>query len=290
MNTDSFATMTDDLDAVYSTATPQAQVKAVTWFEEQCGKCGGSGVYHGMSRFGMACFACSGTGKLTFKTSPAQRAKAKAGAANRKIKQAENKIAVAQAWRDENKAEAAWMDEAAGRGFEFASSLSAALTKYGSLTEKQLAAVRKCVISSAEMQARRAAEKVEAAKAAPAISVEAIEVAFRNAKDSGIRYPRLRLDDFVFTPAPDHGKNAGAVYVKSGEQYLGKVIGGKLFATRECTQEASGRVIAAASDPHKAAVAYGQKFGSCAVCGRELTDSASIERGIGPICAENYGW
>jgi hypothetical protein len=26
------------------------------------------------------------------------------------------------------------------------------------------------------------------------------------------------------------------------------------------------------------------------VCGRTLTNDGSIERGIGPICAENYGW
>ena len=71
---------------------------------------------------------------------------------------------------------------------------------------------------------------------------------------------------------------------------MGKIIGGKLFATRECTQEASDRILAVSSDPHGAAVAYGQKFGSCAVCGRELTDHTSIERGIGPICAGKYGW
>jgi hypothetical protein len=37
-------------------------------------------------------------------------------------------------------------------------------------------------------------------------------------------------------------------------------------------------------------VAYGKKFGRCAVCMRELSDPESIERGIGPVCAERMGW
>jgi hypothetical protein len=287
---DQFADMKDDLDAIFN--APIVAIKETVWFEEKCKKCDGKGkVTIGWTFTRLAsCFACGGTGKLTFKTSPEQRARVKASTETRKVKQAENKASQIQAWRDENKAEAAWLDEAAGRGFEFAASLSAALTKFGSLTEKQLAAVRKCAVADGERKVKWAAEKAQATAAAPTVSVEAIEVAFAKAKDSGIRYPRLRLDDFIFTPAPATGKNAGAVYIKSGDQYLGKIIGGKLFATRECTQDASERILAASSDPHKAAVAYGQKFGSCAVCGRELTDGSSIERGIGPICAGKYGW
>lgn len=38
------------------------------------------------------------------------------------------------------------------------------------------------------------------------------------------------------------------------------------------------------------AIAYGKKFGRCAVCNRELTDEESIERGIGPVCADRMGW
>lgn len=285
---DAFKDFKDDLDAIYSPKAPATE--GVVWFEEACRKCNGTGVYHGFSRHGRACFACGGKGKMQFKTSPEQRAKAKQYAENHKVKQAEKKAANVQAWLDANKAEAEWLLEAAGRGFEFAVSLQAALHKYGSLTDGQLAAVRKCVIASAERMAKRAAEKVEAEKTAPQISIEAIEVAFNKAKEAGIRYPRLRLDTFVFTPAASHGKNPGAVYVKSGEQYLGKILGGKLYATRECPSEASERIVAAASDPHAAAVAYGKKFGCCAVCGRELTEGGSIERGIGPVCAEKYGW
>jgi hypothetical protein len=37
-------------------------------------------------------------------------------------------------------------------------------------------------------------------------------------------------------------------------------------------------------------VAYGKRTGACSCCGRELTNGESIDRGIGPICAEKYGW
>lgn len=38
------------------------------------------------------------------------------------------------------------------------------------------------------------------------------------------------------------------------------------------------------------AKAFGDLYGSCCHCHRLLTDEESIRRGIGPICAEKYGW
>jgi hypothetical protein len=122
--------------------------------------------------------------------------------------------------------------------------------------------------------------------------VEAIEVAFNNAKQAGIKFPKLRLDTFVFSPAGENSKNAGAIYIKNKEDgvYLGKVAGGRLFTSRDCDTETSERIVAVSSDPKQAAIAYGQKFGKCAICARALTDKDSIALGIGPICAEKYGF
>lgn len=36
------------------------------------------------------------------------------------------------------------------------------------------------------------------------------------------------------------------------------------------------------------AKSFGKLYGSCAVCGRTLTDEASISAGIGPICAKRF--
>jgi hypothetical protein len=42
-------------------------------------------------------------------------------------------------------------------------------------------------------------------------------------------------------------------------------------------------------DPLAAAKKYGKLSGRCCSCGRDLTDPASIEAGIGPICAQRFG-
>lgn len=123
-----------------------------------------------------------------------------------------------------------------------------------------------------------------------AIDVSKIEVAFASAIENKIKRPKLRLGSFMFSRAPDTGVNAGSIYVKEGEAYLGKVTAGQFFATRACGAEREARVIEVAADPAKAAKAYGMRTGECSCCGRTLTNGISIDLGIGPICAEKYGW
>lgn len=295
MNTASnpFSDMTDDLGAIYASTPVAAATSEVTYFEQACPKCKGTGRFS----FGYInvqsgeCFACKGKGKLSFKTSPATRAKAKAGAQRRVSAKADAQVIKVAEWKAANPAETSWMECSAPR-FEFAKAMVDALNKYGSLTEKQMATVQRLTVQDAERQAARVVEQAARAESAPVVSVEAIEVAFSNAKKAGVKYPKLRLESFVFSPASETSKNVGAIYVKSKGDgvYLGKVIGGRLFTSRDCTTEAADRITAVASDPKQAAVAYGMEFGACAICGRQLTDSDSIARGIGPICAEYYNF
>jgi hypothetical protein len=93
-----------------------------------------------------------------------------------------------------------------------------------------------------------------------------------------------------FSLAPVTGKNAGAVYVKEDGIYLGKVMGGKLFASRDCSEAQAAAIVEVAADPKGAAIAHGRLTGQCSICSRELTDPKSIDLGIGPICAANMGW
>lgn len=44
------------------------------------------------------------------------------------------------------------------------------------------------------------------------------------------------------------------------------------------------------TDPAAAAARYGHEIGKCGICGRKLTNDESRARGIGPICAEKWGW
>lgn len=281
----------DDLETPADFIKTAAPVAAKAVYVENCKKCNGLGkvtIGYNYPRT-VTCFSCDGLGKHEFKTSPEYRTKAKATAQKRKEAAQDAIKAQVAVWVEANPAEAAWIDSEADR-FEFARAMQEALNKFGHLTEKQMATVQRLTAQSAERKAKWAAEKAAAEAVAPAVTVEKIEEAFASAKDNGIKYPRLRLDTFVFTAAPEAGKNAGALYVKQDDEYLGKILGGKFFKVRSCDAETESRVVAAASDPEAAAVAYGKRVGACSCCGKELTNQESIDRGIGPICAGKYGW
>lgn len=185
-------------------------------------------------------------------------------------------------WAQDNPAEFEWITNHADTN-TFAGSLQHSLGKWGSLTPKQLLAVQGAIA-----RAKIAADK---ALNAPTLSVEPIEVAFSKASAAGIARPKLRLGEFVFSPAPATGKNPGAIYVKHSDgSYLGKVAGSRLFTVSTVSPQVEGEIVSVAADPLNAAIAYGKRYGKCSVCARTLTDEDSINRGIGPVCAQRFGW
>jgi hypothetical protein len=168
----------------------------------------------------------------------------------------------------------------------FAQSLNDALQRSGTLTTRQLDAAIKCMHDSQERVTKELATAAE-------IDVGKILAAFSTAQSKGVARPRMRLGTVMFTTAPASGANAGALYVKTTDDartYLGKVTNGKFVRSRDCTAEQEAEIVAMASDPMNAAIAYGRRTGECAICGRELTNHASIDVGIGPICAEKFGF
>lgn len=166
--------------------------------------------------------------------------------------------------------------------FDFAASLRANVERWGGLTANQMVAARKCMSRS------------KAAPSAPPrgarVNVEAVQRAFDNASEAGLKRPKLRFATFSCSMAPAAGKNPGAIYVKAGDLYLGKVTNGEFHSARECTPTTERDVVQVLQDPMQAAIAYGRRTGACSCCGRELSDPVSVERGIGPICANKYGW
>jgi hypothetical protein len=288
-----FDNLTDDLSAVYAPiqkpVTRKSTGNAARLFVENCRKCGGTGkwVGSGFSLFGhqivRRCFGCDGTGKKEYKTSTASRDAARAKREEAKQQQADALTAKADAWKAAHKAEWAWLESRRG-SFDFATSLADSIEKWGSLTEKQLAAVQKLVKGSEERKQAQVANAVD-------VPMQALQDAFAKAS-SKLKWPKLRMGteshQFVFSLAGANSKNPGAVYVKDGETYLGKVAGGKLFASRDCSDEQKALIVELSKDPLASAVAYGRLTGSCSACGAELTDPVSVERGIGPICAERF--
>ena len=261
-------------------------------FEETCPACKGSGRFRSYTgRIVGECFKCKGKGKLVFKTSTETRAKATEARAT-KADQARIELQDRKAaWVRDNAEAFAWMREKE-ESFDFAASMLEAFNRYGRLTDNQLAAVLRCMARDAERAEARKRDAAERAANAPAVDVSVIEKAFASAQANGIKRPRMMLDGIKFSLAPAHGRNAGALYVvrRSDDQYLGKIMDGRFTRARDCTAEQEAEIVRIASNPHAEAVAYGQRTGVCCICSRELTNHASIDAGIGPICATKYGW
>lgn len=124
-------------------------------------------------------------------------------------------------------------------------------------------------------------------------SFAGIVQAIETAKGKGLKRITMRFEDFIAKPSKYDGK----VYIFSHKKamnqwetmshiYLG-------WITEDATNLGEVDLIKsvedAAADPYAAAKLYGMKTGTCSCCGRELTNSLSIELGIGPICREKFG-
>lgn len=224
-------------------------------YRENCSKCKGQGRFISYSgRLVGQCFACKGVGYKTRKTAPEARAKATAQRATRKAKTEAETLAFFASQRPEI---AAWID-AAREGFAFAQAMREAVVKFGDLTEKQLAACQKCI--DARQAAR--AKKVERVANAPTIETKGLMAAFDTAKANGLASPKMRFDGFSASLAKPDSANAGAIYLKAGETYLGKIVAGRFLASRECRPENVEAVQAAMADPLAQAIAYGRKTGT----------------------------
>lgn len=271
----------NEIDAMLASDGPRREVTenmllSPEKFTEPCARCHGTGTWRGVRR----CFACKGSGKgRTYKTSPQARAAGRVRSAERRAKRAAKNEAE---WRCDNADIAAWID--ANPTFGFALSMLEAVRKYGALTEKQTAACHRCMATAA---AREAAEAERRANA-PAADVTALVASLRHARGKGLLRPRLRADSFEFSLAPDHGSNPGAVYVRERREYVGKILDGKFHGQRGF--EGTTRLLEVLRDPEGATVRYGRMTGNCGCCGRALTNEESVARGIGPICAERFGW
>lgn len=286
-NTALFDDLTDDLTSLVGVAHLTRPI-----YRDTCAKCGGDGLWkgHGDCTGDRSCTMCSGRGYREFKTSAAERAKQREVAARAKQREAEALATKVQQWQIAHAAESAWMTEASERGFEFASSLLESLNKFGSLTEKQLTAVQKCVADSNARKAQWAAERAAREAAAPTVDATRLERSFETARTNGLKWPRITMGSMIIKPAGENSKNAGALYVTEHDQYLGKVMSGRFFKVRECNDAQEQQVVSLINDPVAAAETYGHLTGHCCICNRELTNPESVERGIGPICADKFGW
>tara|TARA_R110000823_G_scaffold85238_1_gene191468 strand:+ start:52 stop:2112 length:2061 start_codon:yes stop_codon:yes gene_type:complete len=124
----------------------------------------------------------------------------------------------------------------------------------------------------------------------PVLDIAALYEVLEKAAADGLQWPTFRFEGIAITLATA-GKNRGCLYVKSGANrdadYFGKITPqGEFHPSRDCTEAHCQRLREILADHQGELVEYGKKTGACGVCGRELTQKISIERGIGPICFE----
>jgi hypothetical protein len=267
-------------------------------YKERCNKCGGTGRFTGYTGRSLGeCFSCKGKGFREYRTSGQDRAKAAVSRARTAVRKADSIAEQAAEWRTANPDLAAWIVSRAPR-FDFAAAMNEAISKYGHLTDAQLATVTRLCERDKVRDAERATAKAALTERATAMDIGPISAAF--AKASGEFAPAanvvLRFDGFrISRDKRDHAKlwvNAEeAVINRFGEMRrpsLGRIEGGRFVPGRDCTPELQAAIMAAAADPVAAAIAYGRRTGNCCCCGKLLTDPVSVERGIGPICESRW--
>ncbi len=275
----------DDVSAE-SSFTPKHKKAADTSgpgaYIEDCPDCRGGGRFMSWSGRDVGpCFKCKGKGKLRFKNSKEVRKQQRALREARKIKKA---LTAEADFQRDHPVRWAWLQ--ANSHKDFAGSLLRAIPKYGKLTDKQLTAID----SSIEREEGWKREREDRDVNATAVDVSRITKAFQTAQESGLKWPKLRLGDFLLSLAGANSRNAGAIYIKTGGTYLGKIMDGRFTQSRDCTDQNEADIVVACADPEAAAFAHGLMTGSCSCCGRELTKKESVDRGIGPICASKWGW
>lgn len=159
------------------------------------------------------------------------------------------------------------------------------------LSEKQVHALAGIVKAASEnLEKRNVADSARLA-AAPEVDASAIHAMFDTAKANGLKRLKFRMETFAISPAGETSANPGALYVTGnpGGTYYGKIVKGRFIATSAAPEGVADQINAIAANPLEQAKLYGKRTGTCCVCGRTLTDEGSVEAGIGPICADNWG-
>jgi len=134
-----------------------------------------------------------------------------------------------------------------------------------------------------------------------------LHLMFQVAVANGVAKPKMRSGDYLLSLAPSTGYNKDHIYIKERivtnidtvvMVYRGKITPTGIINTVSDSEypitindtiELKTNIKHIVSHPESAAKIYGQRFGKCSICARELTNQLSIDSGIGPICADKMG-
>ena len=157
---------------------------------------------------------------------------------------------------------------------------------------------------ASERQAYWIDQLVQRARPAPApvaptpVAEQNLLDLFARAEASKLKEPRIRFrvgtaDAMMRRATLRDGTSALAVYVGRypNRRHAGNVRAGAFHPRRDEPQPqlVAEAVQALAANPAGTALEFGKLTGFCMFCGLFLTDPRSVEKGYGPICAQNWG-
>ena len=129
--------------------------------------------------------------------------------------------------------------------------------------------------------------------------------AMRHIRDSGKKWPSISLRTETGLPVDIKLGGSGVIFIMNGEAGMSarityavisadgmKMTRAKGIDTVSESDKAALRALCKglAEDPKAYLAAAGQRLGYCCLCSRPLSNDESVERGMGPSCAERAGW
>jgi hypothetical protein len=177
------------------------------------------------------------------------------------------------------------IDKLPERDRDFAASLIDAHRRFGAVTAKQ------------RQWIETLAGRVKLADLDRFIPLSEITKLFHVATTNGMKRPAIVFthegEKYRLSKAPENGRNAGHIYVKTKE-YLGKIAPNGAFSwaamlAPDEVQATLKALRAFAKDPVGIAQEFARETGCCSFCAQTLTDKRSVSAGYGPICAQHYG-
>jgi hypothetical protein len=95
---------------------------------------------------------------------------------------------------------------------------------------------------------------------------------------------QVRLPGFILSTVTK-GINEGSLYIYENQQYKGKITP-KGILKGSVSEDTLNLLEDAKENLLQLAKIYGHQTGNCSLCGRTLSDSLSVQMGIGPVCAK----
>lgn len=177
----------------------------------------------------------------------------------------------------------------------FYSSLLNAANTYGSLTEKQETALRNSLDKQIQKQTEAKAESKPIGSMTKLI--EFVANASKNVKKLSFQIAMGNQKIKIFKAGINSKYNGNLMLVDNGVYPNNKFFGridkeGNFYPDKDGKPVMDDLMFTLqqfAQNPAGMSKAYGQRFGQCCFCAKELTTKESIYAGYGPICAEKFG-